>query len=94
MSNKGRVAAVVVMLLLALTACSRLGGPHRTGGGPRSHDRLTATGFFHVREKDGRRVFYTSLGHKQDFANPAFTRLLTNALRWAAGLPSTPEASK
>ncbi|MBI1322599.1 isochorismatase family protein [bacterium] len=34
---------------------------------------------------DGGRSFYTSLGHKNDFANPAFQRLLVNALFWAAG---------
>ncbi|HEX4131290.1 MAG TPA: PVC-type heme-binding CxxCH protein [Pirellulales bacterium] len=32
------------------------------------------------------RVFYTSLGHPDDFAQPAFTRMLTNAIFWAAGL--------
>lgn len=53
MSNKGRVATVVVMLLLITTACARLGA-HRPGGGPKPHDRLKATGFFHVQEKDGR----------------------------------------
>ncbi|MEX2188171.1 MAG: ThuA domain-containing protein [Pirellulales bacterium] len=30
------------------------------------------------------RVFYTSLGHKDDFKNPAFVRLLENGVRWAA----------
>lgn len=34
----------------------------------------------------GNRVVYTSLGHVGDFAQPAFTQLLHNALRWAAGL--------
>ncbi len=34
---------------------------------------------------DGGRSFYTSLGHKGDFANPEFQRLLVNALFWAAG---------
>src|SRR5262249_35068684 len=29
------------------------------------------------------RVFYTSLGHRDDFANPSFVRLLHNAARWA-----------
>jgi len=29
------------------------------------------------------RIFYTSLGHWDDFKNPHFLRLLTNALRWA-----------
>jgi putative membrane-bound dehydrogenase-like protein len=36
-----------------------------------------------VREKDGRRVFYTSLGHPDDFKNENFTRLLVNGLMWA-----------
>ena len=31
-----------------------------------------------VREKDGRRVFYTSLGHPDDFKDENFMRLLTN----------------
>jgi type 1 glutamine amidotransferase len=30
------------------------------------------------------RVFYTSLGHADDFKLPAFTRLLENGIRWAA----------
>jgi nicotinamidase-related amidase/type 1 glutamine amidotransferase len=30
----------------------------------------------------GSRVFYTSLGHPADFAEPSFNRLLVNALRW------------
>lgn len=34
--------------------------------------------------KDGSRVFYTSLGHPDDFAIPAFRRLLGNAIHWAA----------
>jgi nicotinamidase-related amidase/type 1 glutamine amidotransferase len=29
------------------------------------------------------RVFYTSLGYPDDFQNPAFVRLLTNAINWA-----------
>jgi type 1 glutamine amidotransferase len=37
-----------------------------------------------VREKDGRRVFYTSLGHPDDFKDANFTRLLVNGLSWAA----------
>ena len=36
-----------------------------------------------VREKDGRRIFYTSLGHPDDFKDENFTRLLVNALGWA-----------
>jgi putative membrane-bound dehydrogenase-like protein len=35
-----------------------------------------------VREKGGRRVFYTSLGHPDDFKDANFTRLLVNALAW------------
>jgi type 1 glutamine amidotransferase len=30
------------------------------------------------------RVFYTSLGHKDDFQSPAFKQLLENGIRWAA----------
>jgi len=36
-----------------------------------------------TREKDGRRVFYTSLGHPDDFKDANFTRLLVNGLAWA-----------
>lgn len=36
----------------------------------------------------GGRVFYTSLGHPADFADPAFLRLLTNALRWVTAATS------
>ena len=36
--------------------------------------------------KDGGRTFYTSLGHKDDFEQPAFQRLLLNGIYWAAGL--------
>ena len=35
---------------------------------------------------DGGRTFYTSLGHIDDFKQPGFRRLLTNAVYWAAGL--------
>lgn len=38
------------------------------------------------------RVFYTSLGHADDFQQPAFKRLLVNALFWAADRP-VPAAS-
>jgi len=31
------------------------------------------------------RVFYTSLGHVNDFKDPNFVRMLTNAVRWALG---------
>jgi nicotinamidase-related amidase/type 1 glutamine amidotransferase len=39
----------------------------------------------------GGRVFYTSLGHPDDFANPSFRRLLINAVFWALDKP-VPEA--
>ncbi len=35
------------------------------------------------RPETGNRVFYTSLGHIDDFQEPAFQQLLTNALIWA-----------
>ena len=35
---------------------------------------------------DGGKSFYTSLGHKDDFENPAFVRMLVNGLCWAAGI--------
>lgn len=35
-------------------------------------------------DKDGRsRIFYTGLGHPDDFRDPAFRQLLVNAIRWA-----------
>jgi type 1 glutamine amidotransferase len=33
----------------------------------------------------GGRVFFTSLGHVQDFSEPAFVRLLRNGIYWAGG---------
>jgi type 1 glutamine amidotransferase len=36
--------------------------------------------------KDGGRVFYTSLGHPEDFALPVFRRLLLNGVYWTGGL--------
>ncbi len=36
-----------------------------------------------TREKDGRRVFYTSLGTPDDFQDPNFVRLVVNGLSWA-----------
>ena len=35
--------------------------------------------------RSGGRVVYTSLGHPDDFGEPAFQRLLKNAVDWAAG---------
>jgi nicotinamidase-related amidase len=37
--------------------------------------------------RDGARVFYTSLGHPDDFSLPAFRRLLRNAMAWAVSPP-------
>ena len=37
-----------------------------------------------TRTHKGGRVFYTSLGHMEDFKNPHFNRMLANALFWAA----------
>jgi type 1 glutamine amidotransferase/nicotinamidase-related amidase len=36
------------------------------------------------------RVFYTSLGHPDDFASPAFRRLLLNGMLWATDQPIPP----
>ncbi|HLN30529.1 MAG TPA: PVC-type heme-binding CxxCH protein [Gemmataceae bacterium] len=38
-----------------------------------------------TRLNHGARVFYTSLGHPDDFKEPSFLHLLTNALFWTAG---------
>ena len=38
-----------------------------------------------TRMHNGGRVFYTSLGHQEDFKDNDFLKLLTNAVRWAAG---------
>jgi type 1 glutamine amidotransferase len=35
-------------------------------------------------------VFYTSLGHPDDFAEPAFRRLLLNGILWALRQPVPP----
>jgi nicotinamidase-related amidase/type 1 glutamine amidotransferase len=39
------------------------------------------------------RVFYTSLGHVEDFAEPRFQRLLSQAIRWALAGPDTTQGS-
>ncbi len=39
----------------------------------------------------GGKVFYTSLGHTQDYELVDFQRLLRNAVYWAAGLPAAAE---
>jgi type 1 glutamine amidotransferase len=44
----------------------------------------------------GARVFYTSLGHADDFANPAFRKLLVNGICWTLGIAapgSAPDSS-
>jgi type 1 glutamine amidotransferase len=38
-----------------------------------------------TRIHEGGRVFYTSLGHQQDFQEVTFLRLLSNGVLWAAG---------
>lgn len=43
-----------------------------------------------VNEVGGGRVFYTSLGNVEDFAVPAFRRLLLNGLLWSLRLPLPP----
>ena len=40
----------------------------------------------------GGRAFYTSLGHADDFANPNFIRLVTNAIAWGLGDEAKPAA--
>ena len=44
--------------------------------------------------ESGNRVFYTSLGHLQDFQQPAFRILLLNAVHWTLGLPSPGHSRK
>jgi len=39
----------------------------------------------HLYGTKGARVFYTSLGHPDDFQNPEFRRLLVNGVAWALG---------
>ena len=39
-----------------------------------------------TRMNAGGRVFYTSLGHQEDFRDDHFLRLLTNGVLWAAGV--------
>lgn len=39
-------------------------------------------------ESNGRRVFYTMMGHPEDFHLPAFRTLLINAIAWALDIPS------
>jgi type 1 glutamine amidotransferase len=39
----------------------------------------------HIYGSKGARVFYTSLGHPDDFQNPEFRKLLVNGVAWALG---------
>ena len=41
----------------------------------------------------GGRAFYTSLGHADDFANPNFIRLVTNAIAWCLDHEARPVAA-
>jgi putative heme-binding domain-containing protein len=50
-----------------------------TGSIPKYSDPVTW-----VREYKGGRVFYTSLGHPDDFKDENFVRMLTNAIFWTA----------
>lgn len=43
-----------------------------------------------LRERGNQRVFYTSLGHPDDFRDPNFVRLLVNALGWTTRTELTP----
>ena len=51
-----------------------------TGTIPEHTEPITWT-----RDYKGTRIFYTSLGHPHDFAEPSFQRLLVNALFWTTG---------
>lgn len=50
-----------------------------TGTSPEATEPIAWT-----RNYKGGRIFYTSLGHPQDFQEPSFQRMLVNALFWAA----------
>jgi len=53
-------------------------------------DKLEPVAWTH--DYKGARVFYTSLGHQDDFKNPAFRRLLVNAIYWAMDKPEAVKA--
>ncbi|MBN2291013.1 MAG: ThuA domain-containing protein, partial [Pirellulales bacterium] len=40
-----------------------------------------------VRDYQGSRIFYTSLGHPDDFNQPQFNTMLTNGIFWAMNRP-------
>jgi len=44
-------------------------------------------------ELNGARIFYTSLGHPNDFQEPAFQNLLRNGIEWALGQPLKKKAA-
>ena len=46
-----------------------------------------------INTSEARRVFYTSMGAKGDFADPSFRRLLLNGILWALDLPIPPAAA-
>lgn len=45
----------------------------------------------HTYGAKGARIFYTSLGHPDDFADANFRRLLLNAIHWSLGQPVPPK---
>ncbi len=47
-----------------------------------------------TREKDSRRVFYTSLGHPDDFKDDNFIRLLVNSLAWVTKTDLKPHGAE
>jgi type 1 glutamine amidotransferase len=42
---------------------------------------------------EGARIFYTTLGHPDDFQTEAFNRMLSNAVHWTLNLPDTNESN-
>jgi len=38
-----------------------------------------------TKSHNGTRVFFTTLGHPEDFGVPPFRNMLTNGIRWAVG---------
>lgn len=59
---------------------------HRATQAPSSTAPCTKNPHVHLargtREHNGGRIFYTSLGVPEDFANENFRRMLTNAIFW------------
>jgi type 1 glutamine amidotransferase len=48
-------------------------------------DRIEPIAWTHHYGPNQARVFYTSLGHAEDFRNPTFRQLLLNGIAWALG---------